>query len=99
DTSLVFHDLGIGRRILHAVASPVSIYVLLILGMMGVAFELTQSGYGVAGISGAIALGLAIYGLVVVPFNPLGLALLVGGLIALVEPEPDQGSPAPADDD
>ncbi len=83
DTQLRFHDLGIGRRVLHAVASPVTIYVLLVLGMMGLVFELTQSGVGVAGVSGAIALGLAIYGLVVVPFDVLGLALLVGGLIML----------------
>ena len=82
-TQLRFHDLGIGRRILHAAASPVTIYVLLILGMMGLVFELTQNGFGVAGIGGAIALGFAIYGLVVVPFDPVGLALLVGGLVAL----------------
>ena len=83
-TQLKFHDLGIGRRILHAVASPVTIYVLLILGMMGLVFELTQQGtFGVAGIGGIVAIGLAIYGLVVVPFNLLGLVLLVGGLIAL----------------
>ena len=80
---LRFHDLGIGRRILHAVASPVTIYVLLILGLMGLVFELTQSGIGVAGVAGAIAVGFAIYGLVVVPFNVIGLALLVGGLVML----------------
>jgi membrane-bound serine protease (ClpP class) len=84
DTQLRFHDLGIGRRILHAAASPVTIYVLLILGMMGLVFELTQSGVGVAGIAGVIALGFAIYGLVVVPFDLVGLAVLVGGLIALM---------------
>jgi membrane-bound serine protease (ClpP class) len=83
DTKLTFHDLGIGRRILHAVSSPVTIYVLIVLGMMGLVFELTQAGVGVAGIAGAIALGFAIYGLVIVPFSPLGLALLVGGLIAM----------------
>jgi membrane-bound serine protease (ClpP class) len=80
---LRFHDLGIGRRILHAVASPVTIYVLLILGLMGLVFELTQSGIGVAGIAGAIAVGFSIYGLAVVPFNVIGLALLVGGLVML----------------
>ncbi len=80
---LRFHDLGISRRILHAAASPVTIYVLLILGLMGLVFELTQSGIGVAGIAGAIAVGFAIYGLVVVPFNLVGLALLVGGLVML----------------
>ena len=76
---LRFHELGPGRRILHAVASPVAIYVLLVLGLAGIAFELTQSGIGLAGIAGAIAIGFAVYGLIVVPFSPLGLGLLLGG--------------------
>src|SRR5439155_2692027 len=80
-----FHDLGIGRRVLHAVSAPVPIYVLLVLGLAGVAFELTQAGFGFAGISGALALALAGYGLAVVPFDPLGLILFSGGtgLLAL----------------
>ena len=74
-----FHDLGVWRRILHAVSAPVPIYVLLVLGLAGVAFELTQAGFGFAGISGAVALALAGYGLAVVPFDPLGLILFAGG--------------------
>jgi membrane-bound serine protease (ClpP class) len=78
-TVVRFHDLGIGRRILHGVSSPVAIYVLLVLGLAGIAFELTQSGVGVAGVAGTLALCLAAYGLVVVPFTPVGLGLLLGG--------------------
>jgi membrane-bound serine protease (ClpP class) len=74
-----FHELGPGRRILHAVASPVALYVLLLLGIAGIAFELTQAGIGVAGIAGAASIALAVYGLFVVPFNPLGLGLFLGG--------------------
>jgi membrane-bound serine protease (ClpP class) len=74
-----FHDLGIGRRILHAVSAPVPIYILLVLGLAGIAFELTQAGFGFAGISGLLCLGLAGFGLAVVPFDPLGLALFLGG--------------------
>ncbi len=80
---LRFHELGPGRRVLHAVASPVAIYVLLVLGLMAIAFELTQSGVGVAGIAGLAAVGLAAYGLLIVPFDPLGLALLIGGMVLL----------------
>ena len=78
-----FHDLGIWRRILHAVSAPVPIFVLLVLGLAGIAFELTQSGIGFAGIAGALALVLAGYGLAVVPFNALGLALFLGGVVLL----------------
>ena len=76
---VTFHELGPGRRILHAVASPVAIYVLLLLGLAGIAFELTQAGIGVAGVAGVLALGFAVYGLVVVPFSPIGLGLFLGG--------------------
>jgi membrane-bound serine protease (ClpP class) len=79
-----FHDLGIGRRILHAVSAPVPIYVLLVLGLAGLAFELTQAGFGFAGIAGALGLGLAGFGLAMVPFDALGLVLLVGGTGLLV---------------
>jgi membrane-bound serine protease (ClpP class) len=74
-----YHDLGPARRVLHAVASPVAIYVLLVLGFAGVAFEITQPGFGFAGICGVIALGLGAYGLWVVPPNWFGFVLLACG--------------------
>jgi membrane-bound serine protease (ClpP class) len=79
-----FHDLGIWRRILHGVSAPVPIYVLLLLGLAGIAFELTQAGIGFAGIAGALTLALAGYGLAVVPFDAVGLALFLGGTGLLV---------------
>lgn len=75
-----YHDLGPWRRILHAVTSPTAIYVLLVLGGAGLAFELTQRGFGFSGISGALAIALAAYGMAVVPPWWPGLAMLVGGI-------------------
>ncbi|MGH2589814.1 MAG: NfeD family protein, partial [Actinomycetota bacterium] len=75
-----FVDLGPGERVLHAAASPTWIYVLLLLGLAGLAFELTQSGFGFAGIAGVGMLALAAYGLTVVPFSWVGLALLLLGI-------------------
>jgi membrane-bound serine protease (ClpP class) len=75
-----FVDLGPVDRVLHAAASPTWIYVLLLLGLAGLAFELTQSGFGFAGIAGVGMLALAAYGLTVVPFSWVGLALLVLGI-------------------
>lgn len=70
-------------RVLHAMASPAAIYVLLVLGLAALAFELTQPGFGFAGFSGIGMVALAVYGLAVVPFSWLGLALLVGGVALL----------------
>jgi membrane-bound serine protease (ClpP class) len=75
-----FTDLGPIDRVLHAAASPTWIYVLLVLSLAALAFEATQPGFGFAGFSGLAMLALAVYGLTVVPFSPLGLALLVSGI-------------------
>jgi membrane-bound serine protease (ClpP class) len=75
-----FVDVGPVDRVLHAAASPTWIYVLLLLGLAGLAFELTQSGFGFAGIAGVGMLALAAYGLTVVPFSWVGLALLLLGI-------------------
>jgi membrane-bound serine protease (ClpP class) len=75
-----FTSLGPLDRVLHAVGSPAAIYLLLVLGLAGLAFELTQPGFGFAGFAGLGMLALAVYGLAVVPFAWLGLLLLVGGV-------------------
>jgi membrane-bound serine protease (ClpP class) len=74
-----FHELGPIRRVLHAVSTPAAVYVLVVVGLWALAFELTQPGFGVAGIAGLVFLALAGYGLAVVPVQWLGLALIVVG--------------------
>jgi membrane-bound serine protease (ClpP class) len=80
-----FVDLGPVDRVLHASSSPTWIYVLLVLGLAALAFELTQPGFGFAGFAGVGMLALAAYGLTVVPFTwwGLGLLLLGAGLLTL----------------
>ena len=75
-----FHEIGLLQRVLHAVSTPTAVYVLLVFGLWLVAFELTQPGFGVAGIGGVAALGLAGYGLAVIPVSWPGLALIVAGI-------------------
>ena len=79
-----FTSLGPVDRVLHASATPTSVYLLLIFAAAALAFELTQPGFGFAGFSGIALLGLGIYGVTVVQPSPLGLALLVGGILLLV---------------
>jgi membrane-bound serine protease (ClpP class) len=80
-----FEEPGVIGRVLHAVATPSMIYFLLVLGLASVAFELTQPGFGFAGVGGIALALLAAYGLTVsVPFWPgLGLLLLGVGLMAI----------------
>lgn len=75
-----FTDLGPIARVLHAMASPSAVYLLLVLGLASLAFELTQPGFGFAGFGGIVLVTLAVYGLTVVPFSWLGLAVLLLGV-------------------
>src|SRR4029434_6292080 len=78
-----FTELGPFDRVLHAVSSPAAIYLLLVLGLAALAFELTQAGFGFAGCAGLGMLALAVYGLTVVPASWLGIGLLVAGVVLL----------------
>lgn len=78
-----FNNLGLGRRILHTVANPTLAYLLLIGGALTLLFEVFQPGFGVAGVTGVTLIGLALYGLAVLPVNWLAFALVVLGLSLL----------------
>ena len=78
-----FNNLGLVRRVLHTVANPTLAYLLLISGALALLFEVFQPGFGVAGVSGLILIGLGLYGLSVLPVNWLAFALLVVGLVLL----------------
>ena len=77
---LRFHKLGLLRRILHAVTDPTIAYLLLILGFWAIVFELSQPGFGIAGVAGAVSLILAFYALAILPVNLAALLLVLLGL-------------------
>ena len=73
----VFSSLPVQDQLFHTVASPAAAYLLLLIGLSLIVFELYTAGVGVAGLVGAGCLVLAAYGLAVLPVRPVGLALLV----------------------
>ena len=79
-----FEEPGLIGRVLHAVATPSMVYLLLVLGLAAIAFELTQPGFGFAGFSGVALALLAGYGLTVAVPSWGGLGLLVLGIGLLV---------------
>ena len=83
DVTIRFHEPGLVTRILHAITDPTVAYLLLILGFWALVFELSQPGIGVAGVTGLVALLLALFALGSLPFSVAGLALLVLGLVFL----------------
>jgi membrane-bound serine protease (ClpP class) len=81
------YDMGLLRQILQVLADPNVAFLLLTLGTLGLIYELSTPGVGVAGATGATALLLALYSLSVLPVNAVGLLLLavaIGLMVAEV---------------
>lgn len=75
-TQVRFGQLSFFSQFMHAVASPAVTYLLLIIGLGLIVFELFTAGVGVAGVVGAGSFVLSCYGLFVLPTRWLGIALL-----------------------
>lgn len=71
-------------RLLSVIASPNIAYILMLIGIYGLIFELSNPGAIVPGVIGAISLLLAFYALQVMPVNYAGLALILLGLAFMV---------------
>jgi membrane-bound serine protease (ClpP class) len=67
-------------RMLHAAAQPSMTYLLLLLGLVGIVFELFHPSTGPAGISGLAALAFAVYGVATLGGSWIGVALIVAGV-------------------
>ena len=76
-TPVRFGQLPLAGQLLHTVASPPVAYLLFVIGLALMLFELYTAGVGVAGLVGAGALVLGCYGLAALPTNPWGVALLL----------------------
>jgi membrane-bound serine protease (ClpP class) len=83
--SIRFIEPGLIVRSAHAVATPTMVFVLVVLGLACVAFELTQPGFGFAGFSGLFLTGLGLYGATVAVPSWLGAALVLIGIAAMVQ--------------
>lgn len=67
-------------RLLGIITNPNVAYVLLLLGMYGLFFELSNPGSLFPGVLGGICLLLALYAFNVLPVNYAGLALILLGM-------------------
>lgn len=82
--SVRFQEMNLLQRLLHAVTTPDVAYLLLLIGMFGIIFELYNPGIGLGGILGAVALLLGFYSLSVLPTNWAGVLLIVLAVVFLL---------------
>jgi membrane-bound serine protease (ClpP class) len=72
------------NELLSVITNPNIAYILMLLGIYGLFFELTNPGFVLPGVIGGISLLLALYALQVLPVNYAGLALMILGVIFMV---------------
>ncbi len=68
---------------LHFIVNPNVAYLLLIIGLLAIAYEFVHPGIGIGAIGGFICLALSLYGLYVLPIDYVGVALIVLGIAFL----------------
>lgn len=80
----LFLDLNWRERLLSALANPTLAYLLLVLGILAIIFEVLSPGALLPGAFGLLAVLLALVGLANLPIQIPGAALLLTGLVLLV---------------
>ncbi len=73
--------MGFTDKILNLVSDPNIAYILFLLGLIGILFELYNPGAILPGIVGVISLILAFYSMHSLPINYAGLALIIFSII------------------
>jgi len=77
-------EMGMRHRILTTIANPNLAYILMIIGMWGIFFELSNPGSIVPGVIGGISLILAFVAFQTLPINYAGLLLIVLALVMFI---------------
>ncbi len=77
-------DLPFTYKLLQLLVNPTIAYLLLLLGLVGIAIEIFSPGLIFPGLLGAVALLLGAYGSAQLPVTAIGIALLVLGLALIL---------------
>ncbi|MBI2218596.1 MAG: nodulation protein NfeD [Candidatus Rokubacteria bacterium] len=77
-------EVGFRDRFLNVITDPNVAYVLMMLGMLGLFFELSNPGVILPGVVGGISLILAFFALQSLPINYAGLLLILFGIVLFI---------------
>ena len=81
DANIERLEMGGFEKFLDAISDPNIAYVLLLLGLYGLVFELYNPGAIAPGIIGVICLTLAFYSMHALPVNYAGVALIIFAIV------------------
>jgi membrane-bound serine protease (ClpP class) len=71
-------------KVLLVISDPNVAYILILLGVYGLIYELANPGFFLPGVAGGISLLLALYAFQILPVNYTGLALIFLGILFLI---------------
>ena len=72
------------QNILEIVSDPDIVYILMIIGVLGLLVELANPGVILPGVAGAISLILALFGFETLPVNFAGILLILLAIVLLI---------------
>ena len=84
NASFEVYEMGFFQKILNKLSDPNIAYMLMMLGFLGIIFELFNPGAIFPGIVGVIALIFGFYSMSNLPVNYAGLSLIIFGIILFV---------------
>ncbi len=77
-------EIGFRDRFLSIITDPNIAYILMMIGMLGIFFELSNPGVILPGVLGGISLILAFFAFQTLPINYAGLLLILFGVVLLI---------------
>lgn len=80
----VVREMGWTQRILDAVSDPTIAYLLMMLGIIGIFFEISQPGVILPGVIGTLAILLALFAFQALPVNYVGVLLILLALVLFI---------------
>ncbi|HTP66512.1 MAG TPA: nodulation protein NfeD [Geobacteraceae bacterium] len=78
------HEMGAREKILDIISNPNVAYVLMMLGFLGLFFELSNPGVILPGVIGGISLILAFFAFQTLPVNYAGVLLILLAIILFI---------------
>ena len=84
EKNINFKKMSSRQRVLDIIANPNVVYILMMLGLVGLYLELANPGLILPGVVGSISLVLALYAMQTLPINYAGLLLIVLGVILMI---------------